>query len=270
MSRLDYAGRSALVTGASSGIGRALALELARRGASVTLVARREERLRALAEEISTAGGSARVLVADLLDPAGRDAVIGVLADPEATPDILVNNAAFGVHARFLDTPPERLEACLRLALEAPVVLTRAFLGATVERREAAVLLVASIASFVPTPWHGLYSAAKAGLASLGEALAIELEEGGGRVTCLCPGVTETEFFRAGDYDESGLMTRIGRMSPERVARAGLDGLSRGRPLVVPGFANRVLVGLARALPSAWVVPLAGLAMRRRDAPSAP
>jgi uncharacterized protein len=259
-----FRGRRALITGASSGIGRALALELARRGAETLLVARRVDRLEALAAEIEAEGGPrARPLGADLLDSRDRDALLRLLGDPAQSPEILVNNAAFGVNDRFLDVEAERLERCIRLGFEVPTLLTRRWLDVARSRDEGALLNVASIAAFVPTPWHGVYSATKASLASWTEALALELEGEGIRASVVCPGVTDTEFFAAGEYEEGNLVGRMPRMSPEDVARDALDSLARGRPLRVAGWSNRALIALTKCLPGRLVTKLAGGTMRR-------
>ncbi|MCA9320907.1 MAG: SDR family oxidoreductase [Planctomycetes bacterium] len=257
-----YRGKTALVTGASSGIGRALAIELGRLGARCILAARRRDRLESIAEALKQAGATEPlVTVVDLLDASARQAWIAKLQNGPTDLDLLINNAGTGMNRRFLDSEPSRLDDLLSLDLEVPLELTRAFAPAMVCRGFGGVLNVASIAAFIATPFHAHYSATKAALLHWSEALTAELASSGVRVTALCPGVTDTEFFEAGDYAMKSLIYRMPRATPESVARAGLDALARGRARVIPGWNNRALLALTKILPTSWVTAGAGRAM---------
>ncbi|MCB9831272.1 MAG: SDR family NAD(P)-dependent oxidoreductase [Planctomycetes bacterium] len=257
MSGLLPTGGRALVTGASSGIGLAFAHALAERGARVILLARRGERLERAVAEIEAGGGSAEAVVCDLLDPAGLERARELAGEV----DLLVNNAGFGMNGRFLDAEPARLDAMFRLDLEVPQILARAAARGMLARGRGGILNVASIAGFVPTPFHAAYSALKAALIVHSEALRLELRPAGIPVTALCPGVTDTEFFSAGRYVEKSAIYRMRRASPEAVVTAALKAWARNDPVVVPGLGNRLLLLLARLVPRRVLVAGAGRTM---------
>lgn len=254
--------KRALVTGASSGIGAAIARQLAERGYALVLVARRKKRLEDLAEELRSRH---RVEVTcesvDLVDREARAALADRHTSPERLPDLLVNNAGRGMNGRFLDADPDDVDAMLVLDVEAPMELCRLFGRAMRERGSGAILNVASMAGFVPTPFHAAYSAGKSALFVFSEGLRSELQPHGVVVSCLCPGVTETEFFEAGRYVTKSLVYRSKRMSAEAVAAAGLRGVERDRGLVVPGFSNRLIRFILRFSPVGFVVRVAARVM---------
>jgi hypothetical protein len=253
--------RWALVTGASSGIGADFARELAARGAHVVLVARREDRLRALAEELERAHGvRTRVLASDLAKPDAPRALHDRLRGEGIAVDVLVNNAGFGVYGPFLDVPWERERQMLELDVLALVHLTKLFAADMRARGFGRVLQVASIGAFQPSPTYAAYSAAKAFVQSFGEALACELRGTGVTVTVVSPGVTDTEFFAVAGQQRS-LFQRLTVMPSAKVARIGIRALERGRPLVVPGFANALTAWSMRLLPRRWQASLAKTAM---------
>jgi short-subunit dehydrogenase len=249
---------TALITGASSGIGEAFARALAARGDDVVLVARSAGRLDALAADLSAKHGvRAHVLPADLADPAAVDALVAELAARELTIATLVNNAGFGTHGQFasLDAARERDEVIVNAL--APVQLTRALLPAMIARKSGAIVNVASTAAFQPVPYMAVYGATKAFLLSYSEALAEEVRAHGVRVVALCPGQTDTEFFAG--IDEA----RVGRARTTRqVVDTALQALERGKVVAVDGFANYALANSVRFVPRRLVARVAARMQR--------
>lgn len=254
---------TALVTGASSGIGASLALQLAARGHHVTVVARRADRLEELADRIQAEHGTGtRILSCDLADATARAGLVEALGDGRRV-SVLVNNAGFATGGHFARTEVGREVEQVRVLVEAVVHLTGALVPAMVAERDGAILNVASTAGFQPLPWSAGYSAAKAHTLAFSEALHHELGRSGISVTALCPGPVRTEFWQvAGDQPIKKAMPRAMWVSTDDVARAGLRGLEKGRRVVVPGAAVR-LSGLgARWAPHAIQLPVLGRAMR--------
>ncbi len=254
---------TALVTGASSGIGASLALQLAARGHHVTLVARRADRLEELADRIRAEHGTGtRVLSCDLADPAARAGLVGALADGRDV-SVLVNNAGFATGGHFARTAVDREVEQVRVLVEAVVHLTGTLAPGMVDRREGAILNVASTAGFQPLPWSAGYAAAKAHTLAFSEALHEELGRSGIAVTALCPGPVRTEFWQvAGDQPIKKAMPRAMWVGTDEVARAGLRGLERNRRVVVPGAAVRLSGIGARWAPHALQLPVLGRVMR--------
>jgi len=251
---------TAVITGASSGIGAEIARELTRRGHGVTLVARREDRLIALADELSGAHRvRAEVIAADLTDADSRAELPVQLQERGLTPDILVNNAGFTTMG-----PVHRAERAAELALvrtnvEAVVDLCTLFVPGMVTRHRGAVLNTASTAAFQPLPGQAGYGASKAFVLSYGRALGAELRGKGVTVTTLCPGPVETGFAEAAGMtdDEAGeALPKIMWLPAADVARAAVDGLDAGRAVVIPGAANRAAASLAHLAPKSWILPL--------------
>lgn len=257
------------MTGASSGIGAALARALARDGAALALSARRADRLDALAAECRALGAPAAHVVADDLgDVAGPARVAAAAVALLGGVDVLVNNAGFGVPGLSERMPLDRALAMVDVNVRAPLVLTRTLLPAMVERRRGWVLQVASVAGLAPSPYHAAYAGTKAFLANWAESMHEELRGRGVVVTALCPGVTDTEFFDAAGYPKSGFLAR--RMSSEKVARVGLAALAKGRARAVPGLLNKLLVVVGtRLAPRGLTRRVAGRLMRGRPAPRA-
>ncbi len=243
--------RRALVTGASEGIGRAFARRLAREGYTVTAVARNEARLRELAAELG-AGHAFRV--ADLAAPPDVAALAAHVS--ASSYDLLVNNAAVGLYGRFADLPEDRIQALLRVNVEALVALSHAFLRTA--RPGDALVNVSSILAFMPLPSNGIYSASKAFVTSFSESLWQEQRARGVYVLGLCPGGTATEFHLragAGGRRAAGGMTQ----RPEQVVAEALEALRARRcPTVVTGWRNRMVVLLTRLISRRWVVSLLG------------
>ena len=241
-------GSTVLVTGASAGIGAELARGLASRGYGVTLVARREERLRALADEL---GSGAEVAPCDLADAAAREALVAGL---ERRVVGVCNNAGFGSVGRFAELDAERELRLVRVNVEAVVQLTHAFLPAMLEAGAGAVLNVASIAAYQPLPGFAAYAASKAFVQSFSEAVHEELAGTGVSVTCLSPGFTHTEFGAAAGSDGSLPGFVYGDASD--VAEAGIEAMLAGRRSAIPGLANRASMLGGRVAPRSLLLPL--------------
>lgn len=244
----DFRGKTALVTGASSGIGEAFAAKLAERGANVVLVARSAAKLQGLADALTARYGvSAAVIAADLARADGVAATVREVQRLGLSVDLLVNNAGFGSHGRFetLEAGREREQVILNVVALAQ--LTRAFLPEMVARGAGAVLNVASTAAFQPDPYMATYGATKAFVLSFSEALWAENRRTGVNVLAVCAGPTATNFSAVVGTDEV-LVGRVARA--ERVAREALQALSRRRSVVVTGgLQNRLTTLLPRLLP---------------------
>lgn len=246
-------GRTAIVTGASSGIGREIARELARRGHGLTLVARREARLRELATELGGDGGVAvEVVVADLTDTAGREDVVAAVAAAGAVPAVLVNAAGLSTVGPVHRSDPAAELAMIRTDVEAVAHLCGLVLPGMVERGFGAVLNVASTAAFQPMPGQAAYGASKAFVVSYSRALRAELHGTGVGVTVLCPGPVRTEFAETAGFDAAeveSVMPRFMWVDAAAVAQAAVEGLDHDRAQVVPGAANRAGALLAPLVP---------------------
>ncbi len=252
MSAFQLHGRTALVTGASSGIGWALAHAMAREGTALVLTARRTERLTALQGEIAACGlGEPRIVAGDLAAPGGPDAVFAAAEEASGgCIDILINNAGFGGIGAVAGADLNRLSAMLRVNIEALVRLTRLALPGMIARGEGVILQVASTAAFVPLPCSAVYAATKAFVVNFSEAVHAEAKAHGVRVVCLCPGRTATEFFAVAGYGPTQpVMRGMGWMTAESVAAAGLSALKAGHPLRGAGLLNDIAVRLLPLVP---------------------
>jgi short-subunit dehydrogenase len=255
-----YQGKTALITGASSGIGRAFALALAERGMSVVLVARSEERLRPLASElVQRYSVGTEVILADLSQEGAALQVQHEVAERQMAIDLLVNNAGFGLSGSFETLAPERDHEQVMVDVTAVVDLAHAFIPSLLERAPGvAIINIASTASFQPLPYMAVYGASKAFVLSFSQALAEEYRTRGLRVLALCPGATETAFFEiAGENAAFGR-----RRTPEQVVASGLRALERGRTVVVDGSSNALLAQLTRIFPRRFVAQMAGRTLR--------
>lgn len=240
--------RTALITGASSGIGASYARQLACEGYHLVLVARREARLQALADELAQRHHvQAEVLVADLANPADVARVEARIAEIDNL-DFLVNNAGFGTAGTFVKNEIASQDAMIRVHVTASVRLTRAALPGMLARRCGAIVNVASLVAFYPVTGSATYSATKAYLKSFTEALHQELAGTGVRVQALCPGFTRTEFQSVGKIDEVGIPDFMW-MSPEVVTAQSLRDLDAGRVISVPGAGYRLLAALSGFIP---------------------
>jgi len=251
---------TAIVTGASSGIGADIARELARRGHGLTLVARREDRLKALAGELASAHGvRTEVLAADLTDADSRADLPVQLDERGLTPDILVNNAGFTTMGPVQRAHRASELAMVRTNVEAVVDLCTLFVPGMVTRHRGAVLNTASTAAFQPLPGQAGYGASKAFVLSYSRALGAELRGTGVTVTALCPGPVETGFAEVAgmsDAEASETLPKIMWLPAVDVAKAAVDGLAGGRSVVIPGPANRAAAALAYLAPKSLLLPL--------------
>jgi uncharacterized protein len=252
---------TALVTGASSGIGAALASELASRGHAVTLVARREERCHSLATELAAKHSvDAEVIACDLADPSERERLVAELDQRGRSIEVLVNNAGFGSRGDFATSDTERMLGMVRVNIEAVVDLTGRLLPGMLARGRGAVINVASMAAFQPLPGSAVYAASKAFVLSFSESLRTEVRNRGISVTALCPGPVRTEFPEvAGMGDAEARTPEVFWASPEDVAREAVDGAARGKRVVVPGgVLNRAGALAGHHSPRAVALPLIG------------
>jgi short-subunit dehydrogenase len=255
----------ALVTGASSGIGAALARRIAREGRAVALVARRAERLDAVAREIERdAGVAAHVIACDLAAPGAPAELVAELERRGLAVDWLVNNAGFGTVGRFHALPLERELEELRLNVGVPLELTRRLVPGMVARRRGTVLNVASMAAFAPGPYMATYCATKAFLLSFSESIATELQGTGVRVLCVCPGFTRTEFQQSAHVDTSALPGFVW-MSAEAVADETVRAVGRG-PVLVNGRMNRLTATASRLVPRGLLARAVGGLLRPKEA----
>lgn len=242
----EFTGKWALVTGASSGIGVALARELGTRGANLILTARRLDRLQALAEELTSRGVQVRVVPADLFDPQAPEQIYAATAGKGLEVDILINNAGLGQYGAFHQNPVEQEIQQIRVNCEAAVRLARLFVPPMVERRRGWVLMLSSTASFQPLPYFSTYAATKVFDRFFAEGLAAEVEPYGVKVTALCPGPTESEFF---DVARAGIFKMRGVQTAELVARKGIDALARGQRTLLPSFDGKLIAFFVRFVP---------------------
>jgi uncharacterized protein len=242
----DFKGKWALVTGASAGIGIALARELARRGAKLILTARRKDRLEALAAELTGKGTEVRIVTADLNDSAASQQIYDATEGAGLTVDILINNAGLGQYGTFTEGGVVQELGQIRVNCEAMVALTRLFLPRMVERRRGWIMILASTASFQPVPYLSTYAATKAFDRMFALGIAAEVARFGVKVTALCPGPTESEFFVVAGAQK---FESRGTQPAEVVARRGIDALARGQRTIVPYFAGRFTAFLVRFLP---------------------
>lgn len=247
-----------LVTGASAGIGTEFARLFAADGAELVLLARRADRLEALAAELRQRHGTTvHVMAADLSDPVCPGRLSDRLEAENITIDVLVNNAGFGARGEFADLEAGRQQDMVQVNAAALTELSRRFLPGMLARGRGGILNVSSIAGFQPGPYMTVYYATKAYVLSFSEALAEEVRGTGVTVSCLCPGPTITEFGQAAGMD-STIVFRKWSMSAERVARAGYRGYRRGKIMVVPGLLNKISTLTVRVLPRSVVRKVVG------------
>ena len=253
---------SALITGASSGIGREFARQLAKCARRIVLVARRSERLANLRDELLNQNPNldVHVRVVDLTDNAQIESLIDSLARDKVDVDLLINNAGLGDSGPFATSDPIRNEQMALVNVMALTSLTRRLLPHMVAKRRGGILNISSSAGFLPIPGDAVYAATKAYVTSFSEALRAELRGTGVSVCAVCPGPVRTEFQevakRPGGQPEMG--SKIFFVSVRQVARAGLAALEADRPLVIPGFAMKFAMFLSRLMP----MPVVRLALR--------
>jgi short-subunit dehydrogenase len=240
---------TALITGASSGLGMEYAKLFAADKRDVVLVARRKDRLHALANELTGKWGiKAYVIAEDLVDPAAPQRIVEEVKRDGLQIDYLVNNAGFGATGPFAEVDLARELAMVQVNIAALVALTRAFLPEMIERKRGRVLNIGSTAGFQPGPFMAVYYASKAFVNSFTEALWYELRGTGVSATVSCPGATATEFSAVAGNDRTRLF-KLGAMNAAEVARQGYQAMLEGKPLVIHGLRNRIVAGSVRISP---------------------
>ena len=255
-------GCTALITGASAGIGREFARQLAGRAGGMILVARRTDRLEELRAELMKADPnlSVHVRAADLSDAEQLTALSSWIESEDLTVDMLINNAGLGDRGDFATAEPQRLAGMVLVNILSLTSLTRRVVPRMIQRRRGAILNVSSSASFLPIPRMAVYAASKAYVTSLSEALRTELAPFGITVSALCPGPVHTEFdtvaMRA--HEPKRNAPEFTYVPVEEVVRAALEGVERNRPIVIPGIAMKIAMLFARLMP----MPLLRLASR--------
>ena len=244
---------TALVTGASAGLGAEFARQLAASGHPLILSARRSDRLDALAAELRASHGVAvTVIAADLADPAGPDALVAAVAAAGLTVDLLVNNAGLGHRGAFATLPAAGQLATIDVNVRAAVALAHAVLPHMIARGHGGILTVASTAAFQPGPWMAVYYASKAFVLSFSEALHEEVKGTGVRVAALCPGPVDTEFAGLAGMTDMAIFDRLATPA-DKVVRDGLAALAANRAVKVSGAVNAIAAGSVRFAPRSLV-----------------
>ncbi|HXM95700.1 MAG TPA: SDR family oxidoreductase [Candidatus Dormibacteraeota bacterium] len=260
--REEWHGKWALVTGASAGIGVALAEELARGGTHLILTARRKDRLENLARTLTEKHKiRTEVLPADLTDASAPEKIFALTSEKGITVDLLINNAGFGQYGEFHSTETKRLLDMVQVNCAAVVHLTRLYLPEMVARRSGDVLIVASTAAFQAVPYISTYAATKAFDLFLAEGLAEEMKPYGIRVCALCPGSTESEFHEVAGQTHITAMNAK-RETAEKVARTGLRALAAGKSYVISGVGNYLGAQSQRLVPRSVVTSIAARLFR--------
>jgi len=261
-----WKGKWALVTGASAGIGKALAAALAEGGANLVLTARREARLGTIAQQLSREHRvRTEIFVADLAEPRAPEALYQFTEQKGLAIDLLVNNAGFGQYGEFHKADPDRLLEMIQVNCTAVLHLTRLFVPAMVARRRGDVLIVASTAAFQAVPYISTYAATKVFDLYLAEGLAEELKPYGIQVSALCPGTTTSEFHEIAGHPSR---SKGREQSAEVVARNGLKALAAGKSYVISGLANYLGAHGERLVPRRFVTRVAAKMFRPREARS--
>lgn len=251
-----------LITGASSGIGEAFARKLAAQGRNVLLVARSEDKLITLCNELGRQNSiRAQYVAMDLTEPESPARLFDEAQKRGLTVDTLINNAGFGAMADFTNIDLDRQLNMIDLNIKAVVDLTYRFLAPMRERKQGAIINVASTAAFQPVPFFATYAATKAFVLSFSEALWEENRSFGVTVMALCPGVTETNFFAAAHGHKPP--ARVSQ-TPEEVVDTALSGLARRKGQIVSGWTNFLMIEAERLTPRSLVVRMAGRMMRRQ------
>lgn len=249
----------ALVTGASAGIGAALAREAANDGHDLVLVARRRGSMEALAAEFESTGAEVTVIPADLGTAGAAAALMETIEQRGLSIDTLINNAGVGDAGRFDQEPPERILSMLQVNVVALTELTRLVLPQMVARKRGRVMLLGSTAAFQPGPGMAVYYATKSYVLSFGRAIGHELRGTGVTVTTVCPGPTTSEFAQAAHMQSVALFEGpIPVMTAAEVARQGYAALKAGRPEIVTGLVNRIMAMSTRFTPTAMLLMIAG------------
>ncbi len=256
---MTYTGKWALITGASAGIGAVFARALSVRGANLVLVARREDRLKSLAEELKAAHAiDVRIIAADLAVDDAPDTVFARLKADGVDVDILVNNAGFGMPGVYTENDWQAHRDYLELMVTGYAHLTHLFLPGMLTRGYGRIIHVSSVAGLVPgSSGHTLYGASKAFLVSFAQSLAAECDGKGVHVSALCPGFTYSEFHDVNDTRSLvSQMPKYMFMQPEPVVEGAIAAVEKGHVVYVPGIWNKFVVSLMKALPRPWAAAM--------------
>lgn len=253
--------KTALVTGASSGLGVDFARDLAARGCNLVLVARRENLLRQVQADLGKQYAvDVQIVTMDLSTPDAPQALYDQLKAAGKQIDVLINNAGYGVYGQFVDIPWEREKNMIDLDIITLVAITKLFVKDMVARNFGYIMQVSSNGAFQPTPTYAVYSAAKSFVLSFGEALNYELRQTNVRCTTICPGVTATEFLKVSGQKATPYQ-RMTRMDSPTVTRIGINAMLRGRSSVVPGVINAIMAWSTRFMPRPMSAAVAYRAM---------
>ncbi len=267
---IHYRDRWAIVTGASSGLGRGIAARLADKGMFLVLTGRDQARLKETADQIRRSAPQAKVetVVADLSTLSGVSVLLKHVGDRSV--EVLVNNAGFGSYGPFAEADPDRESEEVAVDVSAVVGLARAFLPKMLARRSGGILNIASTIAFQPAPYQAVYGASKAFVLSFSQALWAESRAAGVAVTALCPGPTRTGFVDAlrAEVGHTAIYRKLGDPGP--VIDAGLRALDQGRAVVIPGFRNQMLALSGRFMPGEWLVRLSARLLRPAGATPQP
>ena len=256
---------TALITGASAGIGTAFAQVFAAHGHDLILTGRNADRLKTLAEELKKKHGiSVHVIVKDLSDPLGPEELFLEIQNKNIPVEILVNNAGFGTYGLFSETSLAEELKLIRLNISALTELTKLFLPGMLKRGSGKIMQVASTAAFQPGPIMAVYYASKAYVLSLSEAIAAEISGTGVSVTALCPGPTESEFQKTAGIDKKIPLFKLTMLGSREVAEIGYAGLMKKKRIVIPGWMNRILPLGVRIAPRSLVTLLVRFAQTRQ------
>lgn len=249
--------KTALITGASSGIGLELARVMAKDGNDLVLVARNADKLKLLADEIMTSFDvNVKVIVADLSSMDEVQRVYDTCKTENIRVEFLINNAGFGDFGLFIESDWNKLEQMLDLNIKSLTKLCRLFIPDMVQRKSGKIMNVASTAAFQPGPTMAAYYASKSYVLFLSEALYNELEGTGVHITCLCPGATESGFQVAAAMEESALVKGRNLPSSKEVAMFGYNAMMKNKMTVIHGFMNYMMANAIRFVPRKWVLPI--------------
>lgn len=254
----------ALVTGASGGIGNELAKLLASEGKHIVVVARNRDKLEDLKRDVeSEQVTKVKVLVKDLSKPEAPIEIFSELQNEHIEVDVLVNNAGYGVYGRFSETNLQQELEMIQVNVTSLTALTKLFLRKMLENKYGRILNVGSTGSFLPVPLESVYGGSKAFVLSFSEALTNELKGTGVSVTCLCPGLTDTNFYKRAVGKEPRSNQKRWMMDAAKVAQVGYKALKEGESIILPGFINKSIPILVRVLPRAWLLRLSRLVLER-------
>jgi uncharacterized protein len=255
-----WAGKWALITGASAGIGWALAEQLAEGGANLVLTARRVDRLEKLASDLSAKNKiRTEIVAADLTKPQAPAEIFEFTARKGLEIELLINNAGFGAFGYIYEIPAEAMADMVQVNCAAVVHLTRLYVTGMVARKHGYVLIVASTAAFQAVPFNSVYAATKAFDLLFAEGISEELKASGVKVCALCPGPTTTEFQQVANQPDRTFKVAE---TAEKVARVGLEGVARGKSYVISGAMNRLMMEMERLVPRRFVTHMAANMMR--------